>query len=137
MPRLRVQVVAVSDSEHVKGEAIAERFKCPLYSSSYELLEREEVDFARHASPGRSGPKANCIVDYIEWFYKASTLHKHQAKQTAPAALLCFLNRERYSHRASLAPTGICARRRSNVGASLLATATTRVDANPLHSLQH
>jgi predicted dehydrogenase len=41
-----VQVVAVSDSEHVKGEAIAERFKCPLYSSSYELLEREAVDFA-------------------------------------------------------------------------------------------
>ena len=41
-----VQVVAVSDSEHVKGEAIAERFKCALYSSSYELLEREEVDFA-------------------------------------------------------------------------------------------
>ncbi|KAA8562725.1 Inositol 2-dehydrogenase/D-chiro-inositol 3-dehydrogenase [Pseudomonas extremaustralis] len=41
-----VQVVAVSDSEHVKGKAIAERFKCPLYSSSYELLEREEVDFA-------------------------------------------------------------------------------------------
>jgi predicted dehydrogenase len=41
-----VEVVAVSDSEHVKGEAIAERFNCPLYSSSYELLEREQVDFA-------------------------------------------------------------------------------------------
>ncbi|WEL89064.1 Gfo/Idh/MocA family oxidoreductase [Pseudomonas sp. CBSPCBW29] len=41
-----VQVVAVSDSEDVKGEAIAERFKCPLYRSSYELLEHEEVDFA-------------------------------------------------------------------------------------------
>lgn len=41
-----IQVVAVSDAEHVKGEAIAARFGSTLYSSAYELLEREEVDFA-------------------------------------------------------------------------------------------
>lgn len=29
----------------------------------------------------KQGTKANCIVDYIEWFYKASTLHKRQAKK--------------------------------------------------------
>ena len=41
-----IEVVAVSDAEHVKGEAIAARFGSTLYSSAYELLEREEVDFA-------------------------------------------------------------------------------------------
>jgi predicted dehydrogenase len=41
-----IEVVAVSDAEHVKGEAIAARFGSRLYSSGYELLEREEVDFA-------------------------------------------------------------------------------------------
>jgi predicted dehydrogenase len=41
-----IEVVAVSDAEHVKGEAIAGRFGSRLYSSAYELLEREEVDFA-------------------------------------------------------------------------------------------
>ena len=39
-----IEVVAVSDAEHVKGEAIAARFGSTLYSSAYELLEREEVD---------------------------------------------------------------------------------------------
>src|SRR3954447_23385957 len=41
-----IEVVAVSDAEHVKGEAIAARFGSKLYSSTYELLEREKVDFA-------------------------------------------------------------------------------------------
>ena len=41
-----IEVVAVSDAEHVKGQAIAERFGSTLYSSSKELLDREEVDFA-------------------------------------------------------------------------------------------
>ena len=41
-----IEVVAVSDAEHVKGQAIAERFGSRLYSSSYELLDREKVDFA-------------------------------------------------------------------------------------------
>src|ERR1700757_4266107 len=41
-----IQVVAVSDAEDVKGEAIAARFGSRLYASAYELLEREEVDFA-------------------------------------------------------------------------------------------
>ena len=46
-------MVAVSDAEQVKGEAIAARFGSPLYSSSYELLDRESVDcafaFGRHS----------------------------------------------------------------------------------------
>ncbi|MGF6509431.1 Gfo/Idh/MocA family oxidoreductase [Paraburkholderia sp. 32] len=41
-----IQVVAVSDAEQVKGQAIAARFRSTLYSSAYELLEREDVDFA-------------------------------------------------------------------------------------------
>ena len=41
-----IEVVAVSDAEHVKGQAIAARFGSRLYSSSFDLLEREEVDFA-------------------------------------------------------------------------------------------
>lgn len=41
-----IEVVAVSDAEQVKGEAIAARFGSKFYSSAYELLEREEVDFA-------------------------------------------------------------------------------------------
>jgi predicted dehydrogenase len=48
-----IEVVAVSDAEHVKGSAIAERYGCKLYSSSLELLDREQIDFAfvfgRHA----------------------------------------------------------------------------------------
>jgi predicted dehydrogenase len=41
-----IEVVAISDAEHVQGEAIARRFGCRLYSSSYDLLAREKVDFA-------------------------------------------------------------------------------------------
>lgn len=41
-----IEVVAVSDAEHVKGEAIAARFGCPLYSSSHELIKKENLDFA-------------------------------------------------------------------------------------------
>lgn len=41
-----IEVVAVSDAEHVKGAAIAERYGCKLYSSSLELLDREQIDFA-------------------------------------------------------------------------------------------
>jgi len=41
-----IEVIAVSDGEHVKGDAIAARFGSKLYSSAYGLLEREEVDFA-------------------------------------------------------------------------------------------
>ena len=41
-----IEVVAVSDPEHVKGQAIAARFGSSLYSSSYELLDREQIDFA-------------------------------------------------------------------------------------------
>src|SRR5207249_6406472 len=41
-----IEVVAVSDAEQVKGQAIAARFGSTLYSSSYELLDRERVDFA-------------------------------------------------------------------------------------------
>src|SRR5438046_8988341 len=38
--------VAVWDAEQVKGQAIAARFGSTLYSSSYQLLDRERVDFA-------------------------------------------------------------------------------------------
>ncbi|MGJ7493351.1 Gfo/Idh/MocA family protein [Variovorax sp. ZT4R33] len=41
-----IEVVAISDAENVKGPAIAERFGCKLYASAYELIEREELDFA-------------------------------------------------------------------------------------------
>src|SRR5438045_1958894 len=41
-----IEVVAVSDAELVKGQASAERFGSRLYTSSYELLDREKVDFA-------------------------------------------------------------------------------------------
>lgn len=41
-----IDVVAVSDSEELKGQGIAARFGSTLYSSSSELLDREEVDFA-------------------------------------------------------------------------------------------
>src|SRR4029079_14824117 len=41
-----IEVVAVSDAEQVKGQAIAARFGSKLYSSSHELLNREQVDFA-------------------------------------------------------------------------------------------
>ena len=41
-----IEVVAVSDAEHVKGKEVAARYGCSLYSSSYELLKREKVDFA-------------------------------------------------------------------------------------------
>src|SRR5438067_1432831 len=41
-----IEVVAVSDAEQVKGQAVAARFGSTLYSSSYELLDRERVDFA-------------------------------------------------------------------------------------------
>jgi predicted dehydrogenase len=41
-----IEVVAVSDPDQVKGPAIATRFGSSFYSSSQELLEREEVDFA-------------------------------------------------------------------------------------------
>jgi len=41
-----IEVVAVSDPENVKGQAIAERFKSRFYASSRELLDREKIDFA-------------------------------------------------------------------------------------------
>jgi predicted dehydrogenase len=41
-----IEVVAVSDVEQVKGSEVAARFGCRLYSSSYELIEKENVDFA-------------------------------------------------------------------------------------------
>ncbi|MFM0488863.1 Gfo/Idh/MocA family protein [Paraburkholderia graminis] len=41
-----IEVVAVSDAEQAKGEAIAARFGSRLNSSANELLDREEVDFA-------------------------------------------------------------------------------------------
>lgn len=41
-----IKVVAVSDQENVKGQAIAERFKSKFYISSRELLDREKIDFA-------------------------------------------------------------------------------------------
>ena len=52
-----IEVVAVSDPEKVKGEAIAARFGSSLYTSSLQLLDREKIDFAfafgRHsAMPG-------------------------------------------------------------------------------------
>lgn len=40
-----IEVVAVSDAEQAKGEALATRFGSTLYSSSYELLDRERLDF--------------------------------------------------------------------------------------------
>jgi predicted dehydrogenase len=41
-----IEVVAVSDSEQAKGQAIAARFGSRLYASSHDLLDREDVDFA-------------------------------------------------------------------------------------------
>src|SRR5205807_9729262 len=41
-----IEVVAVSDAEKVKGQAIAVRFGSTLYSSTYELLVRELGYFA-------------------------------------------------------------------------------------------
>ena len=41
-----IDVVAVSDAEQVKGQAVAARFGSTLYSSSKELLDREKFDFA-------------------------------------------------------------------------------------------
>jgi predicted dehydrogenase len=41
-----IRVVAVSDAEQVKGQAVAARFGSKLYSSSNELLDRENIDFA-------------------------------------------------------------------------------------------
>jgi predicted dehydrogenase len=41
-----IEVVAVSDAEQVQGEAVAARYGSRLYQTSYELLEREKVDFA-------------------------------------------------------------------------------------------
>jgi predicted dehydrogenase len=58
--------VAVSDAEQARGSAIAERFGSTLYSSSRELLDREQFDFAfvfgRHSempslAEGLNGPK--------------------------------------------------------------------------------
>jgi hypothetical protein len=40
------EVVAAPDSEELKGQGIAARFGSTMYSSSSELLDREEVDFA-------------------------------------------------------------------------------------------
>ena len=48
-----VDVVAVSDMEHVKGPEVAACFDCKLYASSHDLIDRETIDFAfvfgRHA----------------------------------------------------------------------------------------
>ena len=41
-----IEVVAVSDAENVKGTEIAARFGCKLYSSTYDLIEKEKLDFA-------------------------------------------------------------------------------------------
>jgi predicted dehydrogenase len=41
-----IEVVAVSDAEHIKGPEVAARFGCKLYASSYELIEKEKLDFA-------------------------------------------------------------------------------------------
>ena len=41
-----LEVVAVSDAEHVKGEEISARFGSSLYESCEELLARETIDFA-------------------------------------------------------------------------------------------
>lgn len=41
-----IKVVAVSDKEHVKGSAVAERYGSKLYASSLDLLEKEQIDFA-------------------------------------------------------------------------------------------
>src|SRR6266536_1735716 len=41
-----IEVVAVSDAEQVKGDSVAARFGSRLYQSSFDLLEREKVDFA-------------------------------------------------------------------------------------------
>lgn len=41
-----IEVVAVSDAEHVRGETVAARYGSRLYQTSSELLEREKVDFA-------------------------------------------------------------------------------------------
>ena len=41
-----IEVVAVSDAEQAKGEALQRGSEVNLYSSSYELLDREKVDFA-------------------------------------------------------------------------------------------
>lgn len=41
-----IEVVAVSDSENVRGQAIAARFNSRLYASSRELLDNETIDFA-------------------------------------------------------------------------------------------
>jgi Predicted dehydrogenases and related proteins len=41
-----IEVVAVSDAEQARGPEIATRFGSKLYSSSRELLEREQFDFA-------------------------------------------------------------------------------------------
>ena len=41
-----IEVVAVSDAEQARGPAIAARFGSTLYSSSRDLLDREQFDFA-------------------------------------------------------------------------------------------
>jgi predicted dehydrogenase len=46
LERTGIEVVGVSDAEQVQGEAVAARFGSRLYSSSYELLDREKIDFA-------------------------------------------------------------------------------------------
>ena len=59
-----IQVVAISDSEHVKGEEIALRFGCKLYASSYDLLDKEQVDFAFAFGRHSEMPKlAEALID--------------------------------------------------------------------------
>lgn len=41
-----IEVVAVSDAEHVKGPEIAARFGSKLYASSHDLIQKEDIDFA-------------------------------------------------------------------------------------------
>ena len=41
-----IEVVAVSDAENVKGPEVAARFGCKVYSSTYDLIEKEKLDFA-------------------------------------------------------------------------------------------
>jgi predicted dehydrogenase len=46
LERSGAEVVAVSDREAVRGEAIARRFGCPCHASDQELLQRHDFDFA-------------------------------------------------------------------------------------------
>lgn len=44
--RTDIKVVGVSDSAHLTGEEVARRFACKAYTSTLEMLDREQPDFA-------------------------------------------------------------------------------------------